>query len=251
MPLVEPTVVIGHEEEIFSRDMLPTLAPKSIPESGFTNAAFGSECADRDAALSVSPLHFGDQFLGEFGLALVRAMRVPPLADSIMSIVAASAQEQVSRVTTRRIVAMMQDTKPCGNRTVRQNPGGAMSWEIAPPEAECSIPLGVAGSEPRPAFFRFALADACPESFGHGTGLCEALAGKTAETRLSFQFTRPDEKRPAALLTGQLNRRFPRMVLHAGPLSSVCQGAGRLPRRRPQIVPPSFYGKGVDHSSRS
>ena len=104
--------------------------------------------------------------IGELRTPVIAAGRVTitPLLDHIFYIRALISEEQVQRVTTRRVIAMMKYPQAVWNWSIRYLPRGAMSQQRAAVIIENAVSKLTCGTLPSPTIVRHAYDDIIPNA---------------------------------------------------------------------------------------
>lgn len=106
--------------------MLPCFASDDVVNSVFRNSIFASEFHLCGFSGIESPQNFSHLTLGDRGTVMTLTTARSILGNSIRDVISIGSEEEMSRVHTQSIVAVMADSQVVGNRPVRQEPGVAM-----------------------------------------------------------------------------------------------------------------------------
>ncbi len=111
-------------------DMLPNFMQKNTGDVGLPKTNLFGEFGLADTANCISVTNIVNYFLGQSCLAISFAFSLPPFSYHISHIVGGRSEEQMSGITTGRVVAVVANKHTFGDRAIEISPSKAMRKDM-------------------------------------------------------------------------------------------------------------------------
>lgn len=148
----------------------PCLAPQHVANAAVTNVIRPGELCHGRAALSVAPSRVSNLFFGELCVRVTCPTWLAVLCHFVSHVVSACTQEEMGRIATRRIVALVTNYKAIWNGPIRQFIRDTVSQKRLTTAADVDAPIAktICAALPFPAFVGAKAMHLRPKSIGVG-----------------------------------------------------------------------------------
>ena len=165
-------------------NVLPDFAVNDQNDIAFRHTELFGELGERHLSRRISTTDFQNVVIGKPASMKFAAFTLTALLDHIVPIRLGITEKKVSRIATRRMIAMMTNVKAVWNMPICNYPSNTVRKPTLYSVVKTSVAIGVLRVFPGPARGKRAFRDVCPKSLVHGFGLPVFPTNKCASQRL-------------------------------------------------------------------